>query len=66
MTKTELARAMERNYGSPFIKLARICDMVGDSNASRVRRTYLSGLKQIKGRYFIPEVAERIVEKMTV
>lgn len=66
MTKTELARAMERTYGSPFIKLARICDMVGDSNHGRVKRTYLTGLKQIKGRYFIPEVAERIVERMTV
>lgn len=66
MTKSELARSMQQIYGSPFIKLSRIADMVGDSNTQRVKREYLSGLKQIKGRYYIPEVAERIIEKMQV
>ena len=66
MTKSELAKSMQQVYGSPLIKLARIADMVGDSNTQRVKRKYLTGLKQINGRYFIPEVAERIIEKMKI
>lgn len=63
MTKTELAKAMIQANGGPFIKLARIADMVGDSNITRVRQKYLLGLERINGRYFIPEVAERLKEK---
>lgn len=62
MTKTELAKAMTQANGGPFIKLARIADMVGDSNITRVRQKYLLGLERINGRYFIPEVAERLKE----
>ena len=57
MTKTELAKAM------PLIRLARIADMVGDSNPQRVKQKYLLGLERINGRYFVPEVAERLKEK---
>jgi hypothetical protein len=50
--------------GGPLIKLARIAEMVGDTNTQRVKRDYLEGLKQVRNRYFIPEVAERICQKM--
>lgn len=66
MTKTELAKAMTQANGGPFIKLARIADMVGDSNPQRVKQKYLLGLERINGMYFIPEVAERLKEKAIV
>lgn len=64
MTKGELERLMLKIYGSPFIKLARISELVGDSNPQRVKQNYLSGLQSFNGRYFIPEVAERIAQNM--
>ena len=66
MTTKELSRAMERITGSPFIKIGEISKMVGDTKTTRVKKTYLEGLESFNGRYFIPEVAERIKEKMTV
>lgn len=66
MTAKELGRCMEKINNSPFIKLKDIARMVGDSNAQRVKRTYLNGLQNFNGRYFVPEVAERIKERMTV
>ena len=65
MTAKELERVMLKTYG-PLIKLARISDLVGDSNTQRVKRQYLSGLKKINNRYFVPEVAERIHARMSV
>lgn len=66
MTAKELARSMERINGSPFIKIGEIARMVGDQTTSRVKRNYLEGLENFNGRYYIPEVAERIKERMTV
>lgn len=66
MTAAELARSMERIHGSPFIKIGDIARMVGDCTTSRVKRNYLQGLESFNGHYFIPEVAERIKERMTV
>lgn len=66
MTTKELARSMERINGSPFIKIGEIARMVGDRTTSRVKRNYLQGLESFNGRYFIPEVAERIKERMTI
>ena len=66
MTKTELAKAMTQANGGPLIKLSRIAEMVGDSNSHRVKQKYLLGLERINGRYFIPEVAERLKEKAVV
>ena len=64
MTAKELERLMLQTEGNPLIKLKRISELVGDTNQTRVRREYLDGLKQIRNRYFIPEVAERIASKM--
>jgi len=66
MTANQIARSMERINDSPFIKLKDIARMVGDSNTQKVKRTYLDGLQNLNGRYFVPEVAERIKERMTV
>ena len=66
MTATDIARSMERITGSPFIKIGEIARMVGDNKTTRVKRNYLQGLQSFNGHYFIPEVAQRIKERMTV
>ena len=65
MTTKEIEIALERANGGPFIKVSTLAQFLGDSNLSRVRKKYLCGLQRISGRYFVPEVAQRIKEHVT-
>ena len=66
MTKTDLVRSMERQEGASFITKTRLAKFIGAKRAETVGR-YVEGLQVLnKKYYFIPEVAERIVDKMTV
>lgn len=66
MTANEIAKAIEKTAGGPFIKAKKVAEIVGDKNVSRVKHTYLDGLQHFDGRYFVPEVAERIKGRMTI
>lgn len=66
MTATDIAKELTKANGGPFIKVGVLAKFVGDSNRGRVKKKYLEGLQQFNGNYFIPEVAERIKEHMTV
>ena len=64
MTKTELARDMKTFVGAGVISNTELCKYLGQTNKTRIKAQYLSGLTPIAGKkYFIPEVAEAIMEK---
>lgn len=63
MIRTDIAKELRHYTGKGTIKAAEVAAFLGDSNVSRVKRKYLSGLEAIGGRaYLIPEVAERLKE----
>jgi hypothetical protein len=63
MQKTELKRAMSQQVdGAMFITLTELTKFLGMTNKSYVKKQYLDGLERIGKSYFIPEVAERLME----
>ena len=63
MTATQLKNEiLKANGGSPFIKIGKICEILGDKDRHRVKKKYLDGLQKIGMCYFVPEVAERLKE----
>lgn len=66
MDKTELRKAMKQHTGgAEFITATELTTFLGYSKESskRVKAKFLVGLQSIDKRYFIPEVADRILER---
>ena len=66
MDKTELRKAMKQHTGgAEFITATQLTTFLGYSKESskKVKARYLVGLPCIDKRYFIPEVADRILER---
>lgn len=64
MVKSELVRDM-KSYtgGASFISVTELTKYLGQSNQTRIKNRYLSGLKSVAGKkYYIPEVAEKVLE----
>lgn len=67
MTKQKLIKDMEKKTGSSFITITEICKYLGLSNQHRVKTTFLADLDRVNGKlYFIPDVAEKIMESRNV
>lgn len=63
MTRGEIAAELRKMSGGGLITLKEVSMFVRDSNTSRVKKTYLSGLESISGHYYIGDVARRLHEK---
>ena len=65
MTRTALYDALRRHVrGAGVITAGQLADFLGLKNVSRVRAEYLEGLENIKGRYFIADVAKRLQKEV--
>ena len=63
MIRTDIAKELRRYTGKGTIRASEVAEFLGDSNVSRVKQKYLSGLEAIGGRaYLITDVAERLKE----
>ena len=62
MTKTDIADGIRRNCKSEFITRQELADAMGYKDAHSVDK-YLKGLQKIGRKYFVQEVAERIIER---
>lgn len=61
MTKTEIAADLKKYCGGSFITRTELAKFMGYASPKRVDR-FLDGLDRISGtRYFIGDVAERIL-----
>lgn len=66
MTKSELVREMQRQEGGSFITKARLAKFIGAKRSETVGR-YVDGLQVLnKKYYFIPEVAERMMQDVAI
>ncbi len=65
MTKQECIRAMQKTASADgFITMTELCQFIGIKKPDHARK-YVEGLPRLGGkRYFIPEVAERILSDM--
>ena len=61
MNKTELTKAMQNHTGSSFITRLELMKFMGYKNPSSVDR-YLHSLERVDKRYFIPDVAGKLIE----
>lgn len=64
MVKSDLIRDMKSfTSGASFISVTELTKYLGQSNQTRIKNRYLSGLKPVAGKkYYIPEVAEKVLE----
>lgn len=64
MVKSDLVKDMKTyTHGASFISVTELTRYLGQRNNTRVKNTYLGELQPVAGKkYFIPEVAERIME----
>lgn len=64
MTRQELIKSMSASVnGAGFISVTELCIFLGLKNKSRVKRDFCSGLDRVGKAFFIPDVAEKIMEK---
>lgn len=66
MTNTDLKRAMIQHCnGAMFITCSELAKFLGysDQSAKSVKSKYLIGLESVDKKYFIPDVAGRIMER---
>lgn len=61
MTKSELTKQMEAFVGGGFITRDELTKFMGYKSCTSTDK-YLVGLPNITKRYFIPDVAERLLE----
>lgn len=67
MIRTDIAKELRRFTGKGTIRSSELARFLGDSNADRVKKKYLTGLEAIGGTaYLIPEVADRLKESCVV
>lgn len=61
MLKTDVERALRTHIGGEFANRKEIADTLGYKDAHAVDR-FIKGLPRIGNRYYIGDVAERIIE----
>lgn len=69
MDKAELRKAMKAHVnGAEFIGTTELATFLGYSkaNAKRVKEKFLLDLPSVDKKYFIPDVAERILQRRNV
>lgn len=67
MTKQDLIHSMQSaNDGSAFITVTELCRYLGKHSRERVKAQYLNGLDRIGKAYFVPDVAERIMQRRSI
>ena len=65
MTRTDLYTLLRHHvHGAGVITASELAAFLGLKNVSRVRAEYLEGLENIKGRYFIADVAKKLQKKV--
>lgn len=64
MNKKELIADMKRNAGASFVPQSWLCKYLNVKDPKSIRPC-LVGLPRINGRYFIDDVADRILREMT-
>ena len=64
MTQTGLTEILRQEVGRGTITAAEVGTFLGDGNRDRIKKTYLEGLKAIRGHYIISEVAARLYAAM--
>jgi len=62
MTKSDLVRDMKQTTGSSFITVSELTRYLGKQNQSRVKQKYLKDLDRVGKGYFIPDVAQTIMD----
>lgn len=63
MDKQTLVRRMSQSCGgSDFISLKELSAYLGLKNTQRVRSTFLTDVPKINSKYFIPDVAQSILD----
>ena len=66
MTKSELVKEMVQQEGGYFITKTRLARFIGAKRSETVRQ-YVENLQVLnKKYYFIPEVAERMMQDVTI
>lgn len=61
MLKTDVERALRNHSGREFVSRKEIAETIGYKDAHGVDK-YVKGLPRIGNRYYIGDVAERIIE----
>ena len=65
MTRTDLYTLLRRHvHGAGVITAGELASFLGLKNVGRVKAEYLSGLENIKGRYFLADVARRLQKEI--
>ena len=65
MTRSDMYALLRHHvHGAGVITAGQLADFLGLKNVSRVRAEYLEGLENIKGRYFIADVAKRLQKEV--
>lgn len=65
MLKSEVEKKIQQETGQVFITKTQLAKCMGIKRAEHVDR-YLDGLDKIDGKYyFVPDVAKRLMERMT-
>ena len=64
MTKTELVRDMKQSTGSSFITVTGLAGYLGRSDKDKVKRLYLRDLPKVGNGYFIPDVAQVLMDNL--
>ena len=64
MTKQALTQDMKRAAGgASFITVTQLAAYLGRTNKSKVKYEYLADLDRVGNGYFIPDVAEMLMQK---
>ena len=66
MTKTDIVKALRKHAeGGEFITKKQIANTLGAKDSDTAGR-YVAGLQAINSRYFIPEVADRMLADLRI
>lgn len=63
MTRTDIEKALRRQTTGDFVSRAEIARALGYKDPHRIDR-FLRGLNRIGYRYFVTDVAERLLESI--
>lgn len=63
MTKTELVRDMKQSVKASFITVTQLAEYLGKSDKTKVKNQYCRDLDKIGNGYFIPDVAQVLIDK---
>lgn len=66
MTRTQLTKELRTFTGKGLITQTELSRFVGDKNVGRVAKKYLKGVPRIGKGYFIPDVAESMMQHIEI